>query len=198
MKNMCLGVLLLVVLAGTAIPASAQEAKKGKISLLVNGGLPVGDFSSVTKPGFGGLIQIMGSPAAAPELSLGGALGVMRFSGKDLSFSGGTVTASGLTAIPILAMAQYTFPTEGNAKPYVQTGLGLYHLRTTGSSFNGVGVAPGGGVLIQMTPNRSWFRVEATYHLVEASYTVSTLFDSAGGNVQFFNVLAGVSVAFGH
>jgi len=197
MKTMCLGMLLFVVITAIALPASAQEVKKGKISILANSGIPVGDFSSVTKPGIGGLIQITGSPAAAPELSLGGALGVMRFAGKDLNFSGENVTASGLTVIPILAMAQYTFPTDGNAKPYLQMGLGLYHLRTTGSSFNGFGVAPGGGVLIPITPNRSWFRVEATYHLVEASYTVSTLFDSAGGNVQFLNVLAGVSLAFG-
>lgn len=198
MKTVYLGVLLLTVVAATAFPATAQEAQKGKISILGSGGIPVGDFSDINKPGLGGLFQLTGSPAAAPELSLGGTVGVMRFSGKEVNVFGLTFNTADATFIPILATVQYTFKTDGNVKPYLQTNVGVYHVRageetisvggfteTIGtSSSSHFGYTAGGGLLIQMSPNKSWFNVQAAYHKV-------------GEGLEFLNVYAGVSAAFG-
>lgn len=201
MKKIRLCLLCIIVLIGSTTLVQAQEEKAGRFNLLVNGGVPVSDFSSIVKPGLGGVMQVSISPSSVPELAIGGSVGVMRFGGKDVSsIAGFTATASGLTVIPLLVTAQYTFESESNIKPYLQTGAGLYHLRTSGSSFNGFGVAPGGGILIPIKPNRTWFRVEGAFHVVKATYSIFNTTTSvvlAGGQVRFLQIQAGISTSFG-
>lgn len=196
--NRIIGIVLLALFTVNTINANAQESNAGKVSLVGSAALPMSDFSSVTSAGLGGALQVLIPIPAVPELSVGGEIEYMKFLSKDLDFTGGPVKSPSLTIIPVLATVRYTFESESKVKAYVQTAVGLYHLRAS-NSFNSFGYAPGVGLFMPLSPDKSWFHVQASYHITSADYFVfSDFLDIAGGNVQYLNVVAGVAFAFGN
>lgn len=151
-----------------------------------------------------------------PRVSIGGTAGFLRFGGKDLTapFFGVIFVekSPSMSIIPILATGQYTVSTAGKAKPSLIASLGFYHLKADSaytefnpgdvdgdgmddivdfrfSKVNSIkpGGAVGGGVLVELTPDQSWFEVHLMYHII-ATETKTT---------SFLNLGIGAALAFG-
>jgi hypothetical protein len=97
--------------------------------------------------------------------------------GAGFSFArdpgGGQYFRKRVTVLMLDVHARRTF-TDWRARPYLETGLGVYRLRhedTGSSSFSSVVTAPGGslgtGVSIALSP-RAGLRVGAAYHAIAA------------------------------
>lgn len=159
MKKLLLVAVLLLSVAVLANTASAQ----GKMSVSVGGDilLPVGDFGTLYKMGFGGSAR--GQYDFTPALSAGLTVGYYTWSAKDVLAGAVKPTFSGL---PVRVFGKYYFMPAGKMRAYGMAELGLFfwsqkvsflgrELSSTGSDLNAcpvIGIElPAGGITVDIS-----------------------------------------------
>jgi len=183
MKTAVLSIACLAFAAGMA------KAETNWVGL--NGGLavPTGDFGDVVDMGWN--VGASGTWMFAPTWGVGVDLGYFGWNGKDLP-AGVDLTANALQAT---AHFKYVIPSEGNIKPWLKGGLGMYNisgkLEGAGPGFDfdeseaNFGFNVGGGVDLMASPTMS-YGLGATYHSVAEGDTFDkTDFFTINLNIMF-------------
>lgn len=194
-KRGVIGILVCVGLAAFMPPALAQE-QPFTVSLLGSSAIPTGVFENNNAFGFGGFLQV--NYPVTRRIGVGSTVGFLNFGAQDRAAETPLVIfivkTPRLNMTPLLATGQYLFSPDGQVKPYLKAGLGLYRLGVSdvdtvynAGDVDGNGVVSademyhytpryidqtraggtlGGGVLVTLTPERWWFEVQGAYHLM--------------------------------
>lgn len=197
MKSMTvtLGAALLVLMAGTANAGSDWIGFSG------GAGIPTGDYGNAANTGW--QLGATGTHMLNSQWGIGADVAYHAWSGSnDLNAAAETLFGPGSeykwSAVQATAHATMAFPTQGNAKPYMQAGLGLYELSLKLSSPSGdnntskskFGFNLGGGMDFLTSHNMRW-GIAANYHIVPAQ-------NDLGSDLNFFTLGANVVWGVGH
>jgi opacity protein-like surface antigen len=122
MKKLAI-VLALMVLA---IPFVGQAQSQWSLGVGAEGGLPTGDFNTISSFGIGGLV-FAGYNGFDPAFQVTLSSGYVKFSGKDYPDGLGGTANTSYSMVPILVGGKYYFM-PGDTRVYGQANVGLYLL----------------------------------------------------------------------
>jgi len=190
-----------LVLGAAALVMSAGVANAGVnwIGLTGGAGIPTGDYHNAATTGWH--LGATGTHMLDKQWGVGADLGYHAWGGSSDANAaavllGGPGSKFNWSAFQATAHGVMAFPTQGEMKPYVTAGLGLYdvsaklHTSSSGdasASKNELGYNFGGGMDFGTTHNMKW-GVAGTYHIIPASKDL-------GSDVNFFSL--GLNVLWG-
>jgi opacity protein-like surface antigen len=156
-----------------AFGAGAAHAGPWTLGLNAGAGMPNGDFGDAASTGWNA--GVSATNMVSGNWGIGADLGYHSWGASDdLKAALAPGESFSFSAIQATGHAMYNFPTQGNAKPYVKFGVGMYNLGAKFESPSGnaddsnsdLGFNFGAGMNFATQGNMSW-GLGGAYHVIK-------------------------------